>query len=94
MFVIAKYFGVTYTLHNVWVSNNLIINKPKLGNLKWDTLNTLNTLNSEYPMWTLLISCLINSFLDIEQKNKKTDFSRLKRPSRNGYSNRKWRGKF
>ena len=68
MFVIAKCFGVTYTLHNVWVSNNLIINKPKLGNLEW------NTFNPEYQMGTLLISCLIHSFLDIVQKNQKPVF--------------------
>ena len=49
-------------------------------------------------MWTLLISFLIHSFLDIVRKNKKNRFSKLQSPSRfytlilNGAQNFKFPG--
>ena len=45
--------------------------------LSWELQNgilLIPTALSEYPMWPLLISCLIHSFLEKVQKNQKPVF--------------------
>ena len=46
--------------------------QSELGTLEWDTFNP-DFLIRIYK-WSLLISCLIHSFLDILQKNQKPVF--------------------
>ena len=54
-------------------------------------ITLIPTAQSEYPMWTLLISCLIHSFLEVQKKNRVFK-TRESLPFL--LSNLKWRAKF
>ena len=60
---------------------------------KQNVIPLIQTVQSEYPMRSLLISCLINSFLDLVQKIKSRVF-KIREFLPFLYINLKWRAKF